>query len=382
MSSVTQLMERTRHMRVAVVHDWIFVRRGGERVLEQILNLFPHAELHCLLGSPESVLLTKHKHKVITSFLNRIPGVSKIYKLLLPWLPMAAESFNLNGFDLVISSSSCAAKGIIPPPQAKHLCYIHSPMRYAWDQEHNYFPKPVTLTKPLELLRRALLQKLRIWDVCSTARVDLLVANSHFVARRCELYYRRHAAVVHPSVELGRFARKQVPVPRENRVLLFGAWVPYKKMLEALELCVNWGIPVTAAGQGADLQRAAQLYSKNPLVRVQIEPSDAEVAALYETHKVLLFPALEDFGIVPLEAMASGCWVVAPRQGGTGETVVDGHTGTLFELGNVASLEQALRKALAAAVETDALLAHAGSFSHDRFAENLADHILTLLEKG
>jgi glycosyltransferase involved in cell wall biosynthesis len=295
---------------------------------------------------------------------------------------MAAESFNLSSFDLIISSSSCAAKGIIPPPQAKHLSYIHSPMRYAWDQEHNYFPKPVSLTAPLEMLRRALLQKLRMWDVCSSARIDLLIANSHFVARRCELYYRRQAAVVHPSVDLGRFASQQSYLTREDRVLLFGAWVPYKKMLLALEMCVNWGIPVTAAGQGAELEKAAQIYSNNPLVRLQIEPSDADVAALYATHKVLLFPALEDFGIVPLEAMASGCWVVAPRQGGTGETVVDGQTGTLFELGNTSSLEQALRKALAAEVKTDTLRAHAASFSHERFAENLADHILTLLEKG
>lgn len=381
MSSVAQLAERTRHLRVAVVHDWVFVRRGGERVLEQILALFPHADLYCVLGEPANVLKTVHSHKITTSFLNRLPKVEHFYKFLLPWLPLAAESFRLEGYDLVVSSSSCVAKGIIPPPHAKHVSYIHSPMRYAWDQEHTYFRKPLTLLSPLEWLRRALLSKLRVWDVTSSARVDLFVANSRFVARRCELYYRRTAAVVHPPVDVSRFSPHS-STPRESRVLIFGAWVPYKKMLQALESCVQWGIPVTAAGQGADLEAAAAKFSNHPLVRIEMHPSDEHVAALYASHKVLLFPALEDFGIVPLEAMASGCWVVAPRQGGTGETVVDGRTGTLFELGQSASMEQALRKSLGTEFDVHVLNSHAQSFSHASFAEHLADHLLSLLEKG
>jgi glycosyltransferase involved in cell wall biosynthesis len=381
MSSVAQLREQCRNLKVAVVHDWVFVRRGGERVLEQILNLFPQADLFCLLGQPENVLQTQNKHKVTTSFLNRLPAVQNYYKMLLPYFPMAIESFNLNDYDLIISSSSCAAKGIIPPPKARHVCYIHSPMRYAWDQEHTYFPKSVSLRRPAELLRRGLLNKLRIWDVTSTARTDLLVANSHFVARRCELYYRRTAQVVHPSVDLARFQNPPA-IARENRILLFGAWVPYKKMFEAVEFCVQLGLPVTAAGQGDELDRVARVFSKNNLVRVERNPTDDQVATFYASHKVLLFPALEDFGIVPLEAMASGCWVVAPRQGGTGETVIDGRTGSLFDLGHSDSLAAALRTALGQEVKHEHLLAHAHSYSHEHFAENFADRVLTLLEKG
>lgn len=381
MSSVSQLKQYSRNLRVAVVHDWVFVRRGGERVLEQILNLFPNADLYCLLGKPEQILKTQNKHKVTTSFLNRLPGVEKYYKVLLPYFPIAAESFNLNDYDLVISSSSCAAKGVIPPPKAKHVCYIHSPMRYAWDQEHNYFSTPVSLFSPKEIVRRRLLSNLRMWDVTSTARTDLLVANSHFVARRCELYYRRTAQVVHPSVELDRFLSSP-PKAREDRILLFGAWVPYKKMYEAVETCVHLGIPVTAAGQGTDLDRVAQYFSKNTLVRIEKNPTDEQVAHFYASHKALLFPALEDFGIVPLEAMASGCWVVAPQQGGTGETVINGKTGSLFELGDKSSLEAALRKALERDVDTEQLRNHARSYSHEHFAEDFADRILTLLEKG
>jgi glycosyltransferase involved in cell wall biosynthesis len=381
MGSVKQLAKQTAALRVAVVHDWIFVRRGGERVLEQILNLFPDADLYCMLGEPEKVLKTNQTHKIFKSFLNSLPFVSRYYKGLLPLLPTAAESFNLAGYDLVVSSSSCVAKGVIPPPTALHVCYVHSPMRYAWDQEHLYFPKPAGFGRPLELLRRLLLRSLRIWDVTSSARVDLFIANSHFVARRCELYYRRPAVVVHPSVELGRFTAAGVRPERDNRVLIFGAWVPYKRMLHALDVCVAEGIAVTAAGQGQELHEAAAKYKKHPLVRIEINPTEALVADLYASHKVLLFPALEDFGIVPLEAMASGCWVVAPRQGGTRETVADGKTGTLFELGNDDSMKRALAGALAVTVDEQQLRAHAATFSHQHFAENMADHVLTLLEK-
>lgn len=381
MSSVSQLQQYTRNLKVAVVHDWVFVRRGGERVLEQILNLFPNADLYCLFGNPESILKTQNKHKVTTSFLNQLPRVEKYYKMLLPYFPVAVESFNLTEYDLIVSSSSCAAKGVIPPPKAKHVCYIHSPMRYAWDQEHNYFTHPISLFSPKELIRRRLLSKLRVWDVASSARTDLLVANSHFVARRCELYYRRTAQVVHPSVELERFLNLPEQ-PRENRVLLFGAWVPYKKMYEAVETCTQLGIAVTAAGQGSELDKVAQNFSKSSLVRIERNPTDQQVALFYKTHKVLLFPALEDFGIVPLEAMASGCWVVAPQQGGTGETVINGKTGSLFELGDASSLESALRKALERDVDAEQLKMHAQSYSHEHFAEDFADRILTLLEKG
>lgn len=382
MSSATQLAERTRAKKVAVIHDWVFVRRGGERVLEQILNLFPQADLYCILGRPAQVLKLNQEHRIKTSFLNKLPAVERYYKALLPLLPVAAESFNLTGYDLVISSSSCVAKGVIPPPTAQHACFIHSPMRYAWDQEHVYFPKSPKLLRPLEILRRVLLKGLRTWDVTASARVDMFIANSHFVARRCELYYRRPALVVHPSVDLGRFESTTTNSKlRENRVLLFGAWVPYKRMLHALEICLKLKIPVTAAGQGDELQQVVLKYSKNPLVRIFKTPTDTQVAQLYASHKILLFPALEDFGMVPLEAMASGCWVVAPRQGGTGETVIEGRTGTLFELDDDTSMSMALQAALACDVNESQLREHAHSFSHHRFAENMADHMLTLLEK-
>ncbi|MEN9825904.1 MAG: hypothetical protein RI953_1649 [Pseudomonadota bacterium] len=381
MSSVAQLEERTRSMKVAVIHDWIFVRRGGERVLEQILNLFPNADLYCLMGHPQKVLKTANNHRIFRSFLASLPWIERYYKALLPWMPVAAESFDLSSYDLVVSSSSCVAKGIVPPPKALHACYIHSPMRYAWDQEHVYFPKPPSLKRPVELLRRLMLKNLRMWDVCASARVDMFIANSHFVARRCELFYRRNAVVVHPGVDLDRFIQRPAQAAREKRVLIFGAWVPYKKMLHALELCISQGIAVTAAGQGAELEIVASKYSNHPLVRIETTPTDAQVASLYANHKVLLFPALEDFGIVPLEAMASGSWVVAPRQGGTGETVIDGKTGTLFELGDDASMLRAVAAALTQQVNEAGLLAHVQTFSQKHFAENMADHLLTLIEK-
>ncbi|MFZ9519653.1 MAG: glycosyltransferase [Silvanigrellaceae bacterium] len=381
MSSVAQLEERTRGMKVAVIHDWIFVRRGGERVLEQILNLLPNADLYCLMGRPQKVLKTTNTHRIFKSFIDSLPWVERYYKALLPWMPVAAESFDLSHYDLVVSSSSCVAKGIVPPPKALHACYIHSPMRYAWDQEHVYFPKRPSFFRPIEILRRIMLKNLRMWDVCSSARVDMFIANSHFVARRCELFYRRPAVVVHPGVELDRFLSRPTRAEREKRVLIFGAWVPYKRMLHALELCLSQGFAVTAAGQGTELEMVASKYSKNPLVRIEMNPTDAQVASLYADHKVLLFPALEDFGIVPLEAMASGSWVVAPRQGGTGETVIDGKTGTLFDWGDDTSMLRAVESALTQNVNENDLKTHAQSFSQNHFSENMADQLLTLIEK-
>lgn len=340
-------MKETKHLKVAVIHDWIFCRRGGEKVLERILNLLPQADLFYLFGDPKKFLKLQNTHRFFPSFLSKVPFISKIYKLLLPLLPVAIESFDLSSYDLVISTSSCVAKGIVPPPLGRHICYIHSPMRYAWDQEHRYFKKTPALFRPIEILRRLMLSRLRMWDVTSSVRIDTLVANSAFVARRCELYYGKKAVVIHPPVEEHLFnsAFKSSIFPLEKRkVLLFGAWVPYKKMYETLQFLVENNIPAIAAGQGKEIEKAHKDFGKQ--VEFFINPTDSQVPQIYSKAHVLLFPAIEDFGIVPLEAMASGLWVVAPNRGGTAETVVDTRTGFTFEESDTVSMLAAVQNAL------------------------------------
>lgn len=370
---------QTKHLKVAVVHDWMFSRRGGERVLEQILNLFPQADFYYLFGKPKEVLKLEHKHKFIPSFLSSLPGIGKLYKLLLPLLPIAAESFNLTDYDLIISSSSCVAKGIIPPPLALHIAYIHSPMRYAWDQEHRYFNKSPTIFRPLELFRRFLLNRLRVWDVTSAVRIDKIIANSYFVARRCVLYYGKKAEVVYPPVNIKLFNianQTQNYSTQKRKVLLFGAWVPYKKMYESLELLVKNGISVIAAGQGSELIKAKHAFSKN--VEFIINPKDEEIPHIYSRAHTLLFPAIEDFGIVPLEATAAGLWVVAPNQGGTKETVVHNMTGFLFHENNKESMLTAVKESLKEKFQKviKNMLNQVENFSIENFQKNFSLKVL------
>ncbi|MDX1961559.1 MAG: glycosyltransferase [Pirellulales bacterium] len=382
MSFVNQLVERLRPLRVAVVHDWFFSRRGGERVLEQILGFAPHADLFLLFGKPE-VLRTAASHRTQFSFLASLPGIERYYKYLLPYLPMAIESLDLTGYDVILSSSHCVAKGVIPNPLAVHVSYIHSPMRYVWDMEHEYFPHPPSFWRPWEILRRRRFYRLRQWDVTATNRVHRLLANSGFVARRCQLYYGRTAQVVHPPVELDRFTKISPHPQSPPAALLFGAWVPYKGMRSTLDRLLAANIRVIAAGQGADLDAAARQHANNPLVEFVRQPTDDQVQDLYARARMLVFPGVEDFGIVPLEAQAAGLWVVAPNRGGTVETVRDGVTGTLFPAGDMEALVAATQAALArpvSAVDRDAARAQAERFSLAHFCENYARNVVEELD--
>ncbi|MES2616165.1 MAG: glycosyltransferase [Bdellovibrionota bacterium] len=367
-------------IRVAVVHDWVFERRGGEKVLERILNLFPQAHLYYLFGRPLEVLNIKTKPKCFPSFLNKIPFVSKIYKYLLPILPVAIESFDFKDYDLIISTSSCVAKGVIPHPTSKHVCYIHSPMRYAWDQEYCYFKKSPSLLRPLEILRRIYLNRLRIWDVTSSNRIDKLIANSNFVARRCQLYYGKNSEVIYPPTEISRFTlKKHLPANSaqfEKKILLFGAWVPYKKFYETLCFLVENNIPVIAAGQGKDIEKAYREFKHK--VEFSISPTDKEVSAIFAKSHALLFPAIEDFGIVTIEATASGLWIVAPNCGGTKDTVVDGVTGFTFQKDNQQEMLFAVKKALAKEIDEldlNNMKNHAAQFSPDIFDAKMLNAI-------
>jgi len=375
--------------KVAVTHDWIFARRGGERVLEALLDLFPGADVFYLFGAPhpERVLRLAHAHRFFPSFLQAVPGIARVYKMLLPILPAAMESHDLSGYDLVLSSSHCVAKGIVPAPEARHVCYLHSPMRYAWDQEHRYFPTPPSFARPLEILRRIFLSRLRTWDVASSQRVDAFFANSAFVARRVALYYGRTSEVVHPNVDVERFThlKPAAPLPTlaathppqgKREVLLFSAWVPYKKMRRALEALIAAGVPVVAAGSGAEFDEAHACHNGRAGVTFVPSPTDREVEALYERCHVFLFPPVEDFGIVALEATAAGLWVVAPSKGGTAETVLPGVTGWHFPADDEPAMLAAVREALArdvTAADRAAQLAHARKFSRMRFQSAFLD---------
>lgn len=345
--------------------------RGGEKVLEVLSDLYPDADIFTLVCDPTAISEKLRRHRITTSFLQRIGGV-RHYQKMLPLMPYALESFDLTGYDLIISSESGPAKGIIPGPDATHICYCHSPMRYIWDLYPQYRAAAGPFARALMSLTAPLLRQ---WDVSTSHRVDHFIANSAYVARRIERYYRRSSHVVHPPVNLSRFTPAAEP---GNYYLCAGQITPYKKIEIAVEACTRMGRRLVVVGAGADtaLRRLA-----GPSVEFLGAVDDAVMTHHFANCKALLFPGVEDFGIVPLEVMASGRPVIAFAKGGALETVVDGSTGLFFHEQTVEAVIDAIERfeAVADSFHSDVLHSHAGSFDTAVFRTRLAELIDSLL---
>jgi glycosyltransferase involved in cell wall biosynthesis len=314
---------------VALVHDWLTGMRGGEKVLEEIAAVFPGAPIHTLFHFPGSVSRELEAHPIATSFLQRAPGVRRHYRRYLPFFPAAIEDFDLSARKLVVSSSHCVAKGAIPGPDAVHVCYCHSPMRYAWDQEHAYFPRRRGL---VARLRGQALSRLRTWDVASSARVDAFVANSSFVARRIERYYRRQATVIAPPVDVDFFtpAGDGDEPPARDYCLTVAALAPYKRIETAIAACARLGLELRVVGDGPQ-RRALEERTGGAAIRFMGRVDGDQLRRLYRGALALLQPGIEDFGIAPVEALACGTPVVAHGRGGVLDVVEDGVHGVLYE---------------------------------------------------
>jgi glycosyltransferase involved in cell wall biosynthesis len=301
-------------VKVALVHDWLTGMRGGEKCLEVFCELFPEADLFTLVHVPGSVSPTIERHRIVTSVLQRLPGSWRGYRYYLPLMPAAIEALDLSAYDLVLSSSHCVAKGVISRPDALHVSYIHTPMRYIWDLQPLYFPPAGFLSRSLLPL---VLHYLRAWDTVSTQRVDHLAATSRFVAQRITKYYRRAATVIHPPVDTGFFT----PAPAtDDYYLMVTALVPYKGVDIAIRAFNALGRPLKIIGSGP---LAAKLKA---MAGSHIEflgwRSNEELRQYYAACRAVVCPALEDFGLVPLEANAAGRPVLALGQGGARETVI------------------------------------------------------------
>ncbi|HYB75283.1 MAG TPA: glycosyltransferase [Candidatus Sulfotelmatobacter sp.] len=303
-------------MRVAIVHDWLTGMRGGERCLEVLCELFPDATLFTLVHRRGSVSPGIERMRIRTSFLQRLGPLRGRFRALLPLFPLAVESFDLRGHDLVVCSSHCVAKGALAPPGARQVAYVYTPMRYVWDQAAAYADGA-----GWGRLRRAaaapLASYLRLWDAASSLRVDEFLTISGHVARRIRRCYGREAAVIHPPVDAERFQRGE----GEGRYyLVVSALVAYKRVDLAVAACSRLGLPLKVVGEGPQARRLRR--QAGPSVEFLGTRSDAEVAALYRGCRAVLFPGLEDFGIVPLEAQAAGRPVIAYGDGGACETIV------------------------------------------------------------
>lgn len=323
-------------MRVAVVHDWLVASGGAERTLARILECYPHAEVFTLVD-----FMSREERRFLgdrpvhSSFVQNLPLARKHYRHYLPLMPMAVESFDLSHFDLIISSSFCVAKGILTGPDQVHVSYVHSPMRYAWDLQHQYLREHKLDRGVRSLLIRALLYRMRIWDARTANGVDSFITNSHFIARRLWKIYRRDSTVIHPPVDTEFF--QPADCPREDFYLTISRLVPYKcthLIVDAFRHLPQRRLVVI--GDGPEFERLKSLAGRN--VQMLGYQPDGVVRQYMQRARAFLFAAQEDFGIAPVEAQACGTPVIAYGRGGVTESVVEGKSGIFFEEQTVESL--------------------------------------------
>jgi glycosyltransferase involved in cell wall biosynthesis len=356
-------------MKVAIVHYWLVGMRGGEKVVEALCRMFPDADVFTHVYNPDAVSDVIRSHRIHTSFVARLPFAVNYYRSYLPFMPLATEQFDLRGYDLIISSESGPAKGIIAPPHALHICYCHSPMRYVWNMFHDYRDASRGITK---LLMPVLAHYVRSWDAISATRVHLFVANSSNVAARLRAYYGRDAAVIYPPVDVGDFA----PAPADeigDYWLMVGELTRYKRPDLAVEAFNRSGRKLVVIGGGELLKEIRALAGAS----VQVLGPQPFSALLhhYARARALVFPGEEDFGIVPVEAMASGRPVIAYARGGATESVVDGVTGVLFRDQSVEGVNAAVERCESLAFDPGAIVARAREFSADRFVQRMRTFI-------
>lgn len=360
--------------KVTLVHDWLTGMRGGERVLEILCRLYPRATIYTLLHNRAAVAESINSHPIFQSWIGRLPKVRSYYRMLLPIMPAAIETMRLPDSDIVISSSHCVAKGVKAPQGTPHLCYCFTPMRYAWTFYGEYFGAGLVKAA----LAKPLLVALRSWDRRSSSRVDRFVAISSHVQRRIKLFYGRDADVVYPPVDTGKWTPS--PERTGNFDLIVSALVPYKRLDLAVRAYAKSGFPLKVVGSGSGLRTLQRMAGPN--VELLGYRTDEEILALYRNARLLVFPGEEDFGIVPLEAQACGCPVVAYRKGGALETVVENVTGVFFDEQSEESLLAATAMAASKKWVPEELRANAERFSVPSFERQVSAIVSETIAAG
>lgn len=365
--------------RIAIVHDWAWAMRGGEAVLEVLCELFPKADLYMIFGDPKKLSPVIRERKICTTWLQKIPFIRKFYRYTYFLWPSAIEGFDFNGYDLVLTSSSCAAKGVITPYNVKQICYMHTPTRYAWDQSWEYFnPKNFSWWKRQVI--PYFLNYLRIWDYTSSLRIDTLIVNSNTVWNRVEKYYKRKPDFsLNPPVDVDKFYSSD---DREDYYLSVAPYEPNKGGRYLINAAIKYGFRLKLIGEGSMRKSLEKLAKKHKNIEFLGRVSNETKYELFSKARGFIMPGVEDFGITLLEALASGTPIVAYKKGGALDVVQDGVNGVLYSdqseeslYGGIQNLEGLIEKKGVPRLE---MRKYAGGFSRERFKAEL----MRIIEKS
>jgi glycosyltransferase involved in cell wall biosynthesis len=355
-------------LKVALVHDWLVNYGGAETWCELALDIYPDADIYTLVYDKKKLKGHFEKNAIHTSRLQKIPFATKIYTKLLKFMPAAIEAFDFTGYDLVICSSSSCAKGVITPPSTAQVAYVHTPMRYAWDLFFDYKRRSGFLTR---FFMDKWMPQIRLWDYTSAQRIDTIIANSKYIARRIKKFWNRDAQVIYSPVNERRFYPSTNAVEKKDYYVFFSRLVQYKRADIAIQACASLGKKLVVIGGGPEEKNLKKLAAGNPNIVFAGRASDEAVRNYLYEAKALIFCAEEDFGLTPLESQACGTPVIAFGKGGATETVVENKTGVFFAEQTAESCAAAIQafEKLDAAEKFDAkkIAAHAKTFSRDRF---------------
>jgi glycosyltransferase involved in cell wall biosynthesis len=359
-----------RGLRTALIHDWLTGMRGGEKALEVFCEMFPEADLFTLVHIPGTTSPTIEQRRVKRSPIQWLPFAGRLYREYLPLFPIAVEQFDLDAYDLVISTSHCAAKSVVVTGRARHLCYCLTPMRYAWDQFDAYFG-PDRIGPIASRALRPVLAAMARWDRATEGRVHRYLAISQYVARRIAVYYNRQSTLVYPPVDTEFYTPGPNPpaAPLQPKFLVVSALVPYKRVDLAMMAARRAGVGLTVVGGGPERANLQQFAGDG--IELVGWRSDEEIRELYRSSVAAILPGEEDFGIVPVEAQACGRPVVALGRGGALDTVIDGETGVLVGDTSVESLANGLLRATSIPWDHARIRGHAERFSRQRFVNEM-----------
>jgi len=365
-------------MKIALVHDYLNQYGGAEKVLEAFVEIFPDAPIYTLLYDKKIVNKFFPGKKILVSFLQKLPFIRKHHRFFPPLMPLAVEKLDLSEYDIVLSDSAAFGKGVITKPETLHICYCHTPIRYAWDDSHKYI-REFSMPKLAKFFVPIFMNYLRIWDREAAHRVDKFICNSNFVAQRIKKYYKQDPEVIHPPVDTKSFGispAKNGASPAKDGVnyfLMVGRLLPYKRFDMAIEAFNKLELPLKIVGSGPEMRKLKKMANWN--IKFLGELSGEKLKEYYQNCQALIFPQEEDFGIVALEAMACGRPVIAFRGGGALESILEGKTGVFFNEQSIDSLVGAIKKFDASKFNPQTIYQHALKFDKENFKKKVKDFI-------